>query len=1025
MRGLIVFSLRQPALVVFLTLLIAIGGLIAYTYTPIEAYPDVTSTRARIITQWPGRSAEEVEKFISLPLSRALANIPRKREIRSISLFGLSVVTVLFEDEVDDFYAQQTVAARLPNIDLPVGAEPYLEPPYGATGEIFRYIVKGDLPIRELTAIQDWVIEKNLLQVPGVADVVSFGGEEKIYEVQLDLAKLEAYNLTPLDVFEAIARSNMNVGGDVIERGDQAYAVRGIGLLETLQDIENLIITVRSKVPIPIRQVGRVQVTSKPRLGQCGYQELPDVVQGIVLMRRGEDPSAVIPRLKAKIQELNTRVLPPGINIEPFLDRTELVQTTVHTVLRNLLEGVLLVSLVVGLFLLEWRAVCIVVSVIPLAFLFAILGLRLQGLPANLISMGALDFGLLLEGTLVIVENALVSLAHLTEKAPSGPHLRSRSLSGLLKKVALQNGRYIFFAQIILLLALLPIFLFERVEGKLFKPLAYTLSYALLGALILSLTYVPAMMRLLFHLPVRERELPILKKFLRWWGFLPDIGFQYYRGVVVGLLLLLTSSMVGFYFYGSEFVPKLNEGAIYIRGTFPISVRLGETSQIAQEVKDFIRQIPEVRFVLFQAGRPNDGTDPTGFFNLELHVQLHPPEKWRPGVKRETLVDTIRQALTQRYEGVRWAFSQPIQDNVEEYVSGVKSSIVVKVFGQKLEEIETTAYEISDIIKKQPGTTDVVVFQSLGLPELRIKLQEDRMARYGVAMREAQAVIEMAIGGRAANYYYEGERLFEIRIRLAKSYREDFQIIQQIRVPTLTGKTVPLHAIADIQEIIGPAFIYREGMERYVAVGFAVTSQDLGGTVAQAQKAVSQAVKLPSGVSLSWVGEFESKERAGRRLSIVVPAVLMLILFLLYFQFGTIREVLVAAAVLPMAFVGGFASWVLSDTPFGVSAGVGLIILFGVSTINALILLGELRGQKSLADQRAAVQHRIRPLVVVMLIGALGLLPAAISERMGSEVQKPLAITIVGGLPLTLILSLIGLPAFYRLIVGTKDAKND
>jgi cobalt-zinc-cadmium resistance protein CzcA len=423
----------------------------------------------------------------------------------------------------------------------------------------------------------------------------------------------------------------------------------------------------------------------------------------------------------------------------------------------------------------------------------------------------------------------------------------------------------------------------------------------------------------------------------------------------------------------------------------------------------------------FRRGRPNDGTDPTGFFNLELHVQLHPPETWRPGLTREKLVDTIRKVLTERYEGVRWAFSQPIQDNVEEYVSGVKSSIVVKVFGHNLEELEAIAYQIGEVLQKEPGIADVVVFQSMGLPELRIKLQEDRMARYGVSMREAQAVIEMAIGGQAANYYYEGERLFEIRVRLSKAYRDDFQVIRNIRVPTMTGRTIPLYAIADIQEVTGPAFVYREGTERYVAVGFSVTSRDLGGTIARAQKAVEAAVKLPPGTSLSWVGEFESKERATRRLSIVVPAVLVLILFLLYFQFGTMREVVVAAAVLPLAFVGGFTSWVVSGTPFGVSAGVGLIILFGVSTINALILIGELRGEQTLSHQIEAVRRRIRPLVVVMLIGALGLLPAAISHRMGSEVQKPLAITIVGGLPITLVLSLLGLPAFYRLLMRPKD----
>lgn len=1012
MKGILTFALRRPVFVVFLTFLLGVAGFWAYWTMPIEAYPDVTSTRTRIIVQWPGRSAEEVEKFITLPLTQALSTIPRKRTIRSISLFGLSVVSVLFEDDVEDFYAQQVTAARLNSVRLPEGADPYLEPPYGATGEIFRYVLIGDRPLRDLYALQTWVVERELVQVPGVADVVSFGGEEKIYEVQIDPIRLQGYELTPLDVVEALARSNINVGGDIIEQGNQAYVVRGIGLLESVEDIENLLIDIRKNVPIYIKNVARVVVTAKPRLGQCGLNQLSDVVQGIVLMRRGEDPARVIPKVKEKIHELNTRILPPGVRIEPFLDRTELVQTTVRTVTHNLTEGALLVAAVVGLFLWEWRAALIIVSVIPLAFLMAILFLRIQGLPANLISMGALDFGLLLEGPLVIVESTLVALTALRAQVPP-ELLAARAKGGLLRRVTLPNIRYIFTAQLILVLALMPIFLFQRVEGKLFRPLAFTLGYAMVAALLLSLTYVPAMLRLLYQRVPQEHHLRFIERFLSLWEYLPKIGWQTPKPVLALYSLLVLGMLVAFIPYSSEFVPKLNEGALYIRGTLPISVKLSETVEIGQKLKAQLLQIPEVRFVLFQAGRPNDGTDPTGFFNIEFHVQLHPPEKWRPQVTREKLIQEVRNLL-QKYVGVRWGISQPIQDNVEEYVSGVKSSIAVKVYGHDLKELEEYAGKVASILQEVPGIADVVMFQSLGLPELRIRLDENRMARYGVSLREAQAVIETAIGGRTATYFYERERYFDVRVRLEKPYRDNPQVIAAVRVPTLTGRQIPLSEIADIQLRTGAAFIYREGMQRYVAVGFSVNSRDLGGTIAEAQRRVRSALPLPRHISLSWEGEFESKQRATRQLSFIVPIVVGLILFVLYFHFGSAKEVLVTALTLPFAFVGGMTAWVLTGTPFGISAGVGMIILLGVSVINALILLGDLRMQRTLAEAQRAVLQRIRPLVMVMLIGSFGLLPAALSERMGAEVQKPLAITIVIGMPVSLILALTVLPALYR-----------
>jgi len=1008
MRGVITFALRQPILVVFLTFLVAIAGVVAYFYTPIEAYPDVTSTRARVIVQWPGRSAEEVEKFIVLPIAQSFSNIPRKRSIRSISLFGLGVISVLFEDDVDDFFAQQNVASRLSGVDLPAGASAYLEPPYGATGEIFRYVLKGNRPIRDLTALQNWVVRRHLLQVPGVADVVTFGGEEKVYEVQLNPILLDAYGLTTLDVVEALSRANINVGGDVIEQGDQACVVRGVGLLEKIEDIENVLITLRGSVPIYVKSVGKVVVSAKPRLGTCGLNEANDVVQGIVLMQRGEDPSTVIPLVKEKITELNTRFLPPGVQVIPFLDRTELVNTTVKTVLHNLVEGALLVSLVVVFFLWEWRAAFIIVSVIPLAFLFALLLLRIQGLPANLISMGALDFGLLLEGTLVIVEAALVALAHIE------PSAVQRARSGLLRRVISRNARYIFVAQLILVLALLPIFLFQRVEGKLFKPLAFTLGYAMVGALLLSLTYVPAMVRLLYARVIpQERPLSWTWPLIAPWRKLVAFSLTHSKEVIGVYGGVVITCWIIFYFYGSEFVPKLNEGAIYVRGTLPISVKLSETVSLAQTVKAELLRIPEVRFVLFQAGRPNDGTDPTGFFNLELYVQLKPQETWRKGYTREKLAEEIRGLLAQ-HRGVRWALSQPIQDNVEEYVSGVKSSIAVKIYGYNLAELQHYAQEVARVLREQPHIADVVVFESLGLPELRIKLDEVRMSRYGVSMQDAQAVIESAIGGRTATHFYEGEWYFDVRVRLDSSYRNTPEAIGQVRVPALSGHTVPLSAIADIQLLTGPAFIYREGTQRYVAVGFSVTSRDLGGTIARAQKAVARTLPDLKKVKVGWEGEFESKERATRRLSVIVPATVALILFVLYMHFGSAREVLLAALSLPFAFVGGMVAWGVTGIPFGISAGVGMIILLGVNTINALILLGDLRGKRTLEAVRTTIEQRIRPLVMIMLIGSLGLLPAALSTRMGSEVQKPLAITIVLGMPVCLFLALSVLPALYR-----------
>lgn len=1011
----IAFALRNHILILFLTAILFVAGVVCYINTPIEAYPDVTNTRVRIITQWPGRSAEEVEKFVTLPIMREMNTIPRKTDVRSTSLFGLSVVTVIFEDGVDDFFAQQYSSNRMQDLDLPEGADPSIEPPSGATGEIYRYIIKSDLPIREVTALNEWVVERELLSVPGVASINSFGGEEKMYEIKVNPVELANYGLSPLDVYDAVSKSNINVGGDIIQKGSQAFVVRGIGLLESIADIENILIETRGGTPIRVKQVATVDVSSKPRLGQVGLDDQNDVVQGIVVMLRGQNPGEVIKNVKAKIEELNGRILPAGVKIVPFLDRTTLVDTTVHTVVRNLAEGILLVSFVVFIFLFNWRTTLIVATVIPLSFLFAVIMLRIQGLPANLISMGALDFGLLLEGTLVIVEIIFVAMEKRSHYL--GERFTGTIKSGLIKKSAGSVASSIFFAQIILMVALFPIFSFQKVEGKMFSPLAFTLGYALLGSLILSLTYVPVMCKVLLKKPVKDKTNFISRFFIRVQYKIFEFSSHYRKGTIIAFCGILLLCVVRFMFWGTEFIPNMNEGAIYIRATLPNSVNLDESVKITQQMKTKLRKFDEVKFVLSQTGRPNDGTDATGFFNIEFHAELKPENEWKRKIKKDDLIQQIQDSLD-IYPGVIFGFSQPIQDNVEEYVAGVKSSLVIKIYGDDLYQLERLADSTASVIKDIKGIEDVNVFRSIGLPELQIKLEESQMARYAVSMEAAQTVIEMAIGGKAATRFYEGERIFDVQLRFQKEYRDNEDKIGNILIPTMDGKYVPLKEIADISFITGPTFVYRDGSSRYVGIGFSIRDRDLGSTIKEARKKVADQIKLAPENKMVWAGEFESQQRATERLVVIIPTVILLILFLLYLNFGTVKDTLIAASAMPYAFIGGFISLWVTNTIFGISAGIGFIILFGITAIDSILLitLMKLKMQKSHNLRLAideAVKERLRPVLMIALMGSMGLLPAALSHGMGSEIQKPLAIMIVGGIAINMILSFTVLPQVF------------
>lgn len=1023
-KNIVAFSLKNTFIVIFGVLLLLFGGIYSYIHTPIEAFPDVTNTRARIITQWPGRSAEEIEKFITLPISKEMNTIPNKAEVRSISLFGLSVVTVLFNDEIDDFYAQQYASNRMGNVNLPDGADFEIEPPSGATGEIFRYIIKSDLPIKEVTSIQDWIVERELLSVPGVADVVSFGGEEKIYEIQINPTELVNYDLSPLDVYEAVEKSNINVGGDVIQRGDQAYVVRGVGLLDNIEDIENILIEVKGNTPILVKHVATVSISAKPRLGQVSFQDEDDVVQGIVVMLRGENPSEVISKLKDKITDLNERILPKNVKIEPIIDRTDLVNTTVTTVTKNLVEGIILVSIIVFIFLYNWRTTFIVASVIPLAFLFAIIMLKIQGLPANLISMGALDFGLLLEGTLVIVEHVFVGLEKKAEMVGMR-RFNKMSKLGTIKKSAGSVASYIFFALLILIVALMPIFSFQKVEGKMFSPLAFTLGYALLGSLILSLTYVPAMCKILLTKNIRERENVISRFFKTNIYKMFNLSFRNKKVTISLFAILLVVCGVRFHYYGSEFLPKLNEGAIYVRATLPSSINLDESVRLSKEMKEIIREFDEVKFVLTQTGRPNDGTDPTGFFNIEFHTELKPQSEWKRSISKDELLEEMRASL-EKYPGINFGFSQPIQDNVEEYVAGVKSSLVIKIFGDDLFELEDYANQVAKSIKDVEGITDLNIFKNIGLPELRIALHDNKMAKYAVTTADAQAVIAMTIGGQAATTFYENERMFDVVLRFEKNYRDSAEKIGDILIPTLDGKQVPLKEIATIDYHTGPAFIYREGSSRYIGVGFSIEGRDLGSTIEEAKQKVAANVHLPSQNKIEWAGEFESKERAATQLMLVVPVSLILILVLLYFNFGNVKDTAISAMTIPFAFIGGFVSLWATGTIFGISAGIGFIILFGVATIDGIVLIGvmreNLRKRMPLVEAiKDGVKSRIRPVIMIALMGSMGLLPAALSHGMGSEIQKPLAIMIVGGLIICMILSFTVLPLVFYWAYKNKE----
>ena len=1015
-KGIIGFSLRNKLFTFFWIGIVVIAGIISYKNIPVEAFPDVTNTQIIIVTQWPGRSAEEVERFVTSPVEIAMNSVQKKENVRSITMFGLSVIKIIFDDGVDDFFARQQVNNQLQNVQLPEEVEPEVQPPYGPTGEIFRYTLNSkEKDTRELLTIQNWVIDRQLRAVPGIADVVAFGGREKTYEVEIDPILLQKYELTSPEVYDAISKANVNVGGDIIEKNGQAYVVRGIGLLDSRTDIENTIVAQSDGNPILIKNIAKVTESNIPRVGQAGLNDNDDVVEGIVVMRKNENPSEVLARLKEKIEYIQANVLPKDVKMETFYDRDRLMEYCTHTVTHNLVEGIILVTVIVFLFMADWRTTIIVSIIIPLALLFAFLCLKLKGMSANLLSLGAVDFGIIIDGAVVMVEGLFVTLDHLRKEVGEERYNKLSKL-GLIRKSGTKLGIAIFFSKLIIISALLPIFSFEKVEGKMFSPLAWTLGFALLGALIFTLTLVPVLCSILLNKNVKEKHNVFVEFFNKIVSKGLNLTFKNKKVSIIISLLILGVTLFSTRFLGSEFLPPLNEGALWVTAELPISNSLTESVKMAKIIRKELKEFPEVDDVLSQTGRSNDGTDPNGFGFLQFQVDLKPKDEWTRGVTQDELIEEMNNKLS-RYQGITWNYSQPVVDNVAEAVAGFKASNAVKIYGDDLQVLDKLANEVMEKIKHVDGVKDVGVLRNLGQPGISVKFDEEKMALYGVQKSDAQSIIEMAIGGKTATQKYEGEKKFDIRLRYQKDYRKDEQDIMNLMVPTLRGTKVPLKEIAALTTETGPALIYRDNTKRFIGVKFSVRDRDLGSTIADAQAKV-KAVKIPEGYSIGWTGEYENQIRASSKLAQVVPVSLVLIFVLLFIMFGNIKDSLLVLVNVPFAVIGGILALHITGINFGISAGVGFIALLGICIQNGVILVSEfhtnLKKKLSLTDAIIeGVKARTRPVVMTALMAAIGLMPAALSTGIGSESQKPLAVSIIGGLVTATVFTLLVFPNFF------------
>ena len=1018
------FALARRAMALGILILFLGAGLVAFHRLNIEAYPDPSPPMMEIITQSSGQSAEEIERYITIPIEIAMSGMPDLEHVRSISLYGLSDVKVQFSYTADYYFSLQQVLNRLSTITLPNNVQPSISPE-SAVGEVYRYQLAGPpgFSLTDLKTLQDWVLERRFRTVPGVIDVVGWGGLTKEYHVDVDLNKLTAYHISLPQVLSAITNSNANVGARTLNIGPQSANVRGIGLIRSIDDINNIVLNQSGGTPVLLKDVATAGIDHAQRLGIAGRDSDPDVVEGIVLMRRGEKTVEVIQRIEAEVQRLNSSGdLPAGVHITPYYDRRELISVTTHTVLENLVFGVVLLFFIQFIFLGDLRSAIIVSASIPVALFFAIVIMYLRGDSANLLSVGAIDFGIIVDSTVIMVENIF---RHLREGDHLSQHLfASTGKDSKFKKIlagATEVGKSIFFSTAIIIAAFIPLFTMQGVEGQIFAPMAKTYGYAMLGALIATFTIAPVLSSFLLPERVSEREPWIVRTLQKIYlpGLRTALRYRYITIAAAVGLLALTVSVVPL--LGTEFLPKLEEGNLWIRATMPPTISLETGESYVSKMRDVMRGFPEVTTVVSQHGRPDDGTDSTGFFNAEFFVPLKPFDKWPSGLTKEKLIEKMKDELEKEFVGVDFNFSQTIQDNVEEAVSGVKGENSVKLFGADLEKLEDTADQIKNQLTSVKGVEDVGVFTELGQPNLLIEVDRQRCARYGLAPADVNAIVQAAIGGQSVTDVFEGERHFPLVARLLPQYRESIDSIKNIVVPTAAGAQVPLSEVCNIHMRSGASYIYRENNERFIPIKFSVRGRDLGSAVAEARSKVENNVKIPAGYHADWSGEFGELKEAEARLAYIVPISILLIIILLYSTFNSLRDSLLVMASIPFALIGGILALFVTRINFSVSAAVGFISLFGVAVMAGIILLSYYNQLREAGYPREdamfrAAEVRMRPVVMMCTSACIGLLPAAVSRGIGSETQRPLATVIVGGMLLAPILILVIVPVLISFL---------
>jgi cobalt-zinc-cadmium resistance protein CzcA len=1031
-RRVVDFALDNRLLVLALALILFAAGIVAFRDLPIEAYPDVADNYVEIITQWPGISAEQIEQQVTIPLEIVMNGIPHVVHLRSFSLFGLSDLKLIFDEESDNAWNRERVLERLSEVTLPPGVNPQMGTDWSPVGQIYFFTLRSTNPAydpMELKSLEDWVVEKSFKSVPNIVDVASFGGPTREYQVRVDPSKLIAYGLSLAQIEQQLTNNNANAGGSFIQEGLQQINVRSVGLVDRSQDIAETVLLTKNGTPLRVKDIAVVSQGPKVRLGQFAKAihrddgkivDNDDVVSGIVLLRKGATGETALADIHKKVQELNDHILPPGVKIVPFLDRSDLVHYTTHTVLHNLTEGMILVSVILLLFLGNIRGAFIVAATIPFALLFAAICLNLMHIPANLLSLGALDFGVIVEGAIVLIENIVRHMSH-----AEGVKTSTERISFASHEVQ----RPVFYAIVITITAFLPIFTLQRVEGRLFHPMAWTVAFALLGALLFSILVAPVLASYAFTKGAKEWDNPVMtfvseryRVALRW--------AIRRRLITVGVCLLLVA-FAGYLAFsgviGSEFLPHLDEGALWVRGTLAPSTGPDEGIRVANQARIVLCAFPEVPQCTSQVGRPDDGTDNTGFFNTEYFVDLKPREKWRPVFhgNKDELIAAMQRELD-KIPGVVWGFSQPIEDNMEEAVSGVKGALATKVYGDDLKVLEDKSDEIVNIMRQIKGIEDLGVFRVLGQPNLNVAVDRAAAARYQINVADVQDAIQTAVGGNALTQVLKGEARYDLTLRYLPKYRDTQEAIENIRLLAPSGERVSLAQLCKITETDGASEVYREGNRRYVAIKYSVRGRDLGSTVEEAIKKVNGQVKLPTGYSLDWEGEYESQKRANARLLIVLPITIFIIFIILYTMFKSFKWALLIMATIAIAPIGGLLALWFTGTHFSVSSGVGFLALFGVSVQTGVIMLeyiNQLRARRYTIED-AAVEGavlRLRPIMMTMLVATLGLLPAALSHAIGSDSQRPFAIVIVGGLIAALIMSVFLLPTLYVWIAGERD----